>query len=131
MGRIEEIFSLLGHSARLWIVLYILDHGPTRQVELGQALEDAKVLGQRNVGSGEVSQLVRPLLAAGLLRRDRPRGPIRLANAQQIRHLISIASAVSVAVADDSSEEAGKRHSELMRRMAAGAPAQDADSVER
>ncbi|MFZ1924869.1 MAG: hypothetical protein WAU42_01880 [Solirubrobacteraceae bacterium] len=113
----EEIFAALAHSTRLWLVLYLMEHGPTRQVELGRALERAGIL-ERSVGSGEMSQLVRPLLAAGLVVRDRPRGPLYLTKSQQIQRLITTASAISVAATSDSNDEAKQRHAQLMRGVA-------------
>lgn len=112
----EKIFAALGHSTRLWIVVYLAANGPMRQVDL------LKALGQSSVTAGEMSagsltHLMRPLFDAGLVARDRPRGPLRLVHDEQTRRLLATASALAVAATSESSTEAQRRHAALMRAI--------------
>ena len=64
-----------------------------------------------------MSNLVAPLLSAGLLLREGRRGPLRLSNPEQIRRLITLASALSVAGATETSRAANAQHAQLMRAI--------------
>jgi hypothetical protein len=117
----EKIFAALGHEARLWLVLYLVEHGPTKQVDLGRALENAGMLG-RKVGSGDMTQFLQPVIAAGLVNRDRARGPLYVTETQQIQRMIATASALAVATTTDLSVDARERHARLMQRLATEVP---------
>lgn len=117
----EKIFDALGHEARLWLVVYLLDHGPTKQVDLGRALEGAGILG-RKVGSGDMHQFLQPLVAAGLVDRDRARGPLYVTETLQVQRMIATASALAVATTTDSNDDARERHLRLMQRLAKEVP---------
>lgn len=111
----EKIFSALANPDRLWIVMYLAAQGPTRQKDLGIAL--AKAQQRPEIKSGPLSILVSPLLAAGLLRKDGRRGALRLSNPEQVRRLITLASAISVATANESSQAANAQHAQFMRTI--------------
>ncbi|MGA2469624.1 MAG: hypothetical protein ABSG64_02910 [Solirubrobacteraceae bacterium] len=112
----DDIFAALGHPARLWIVIYVASHGPTRQKDLATAIA-ASGLVPTSVNDGATSHLVRPLIASGLLIRDRPRGPLRLRYGDQTVRILTAASAIAVAIAADSSESAGRQHADLLRGL--------------
>jgi len=117
----DKIFHALGHPIRLWVMTYLAANGPSRQVDILNALR-ASDSEAAKVSAGAMTQLLRPLLDAGLVARDRPRGPLSLVQGEQIGRLLTTASALAVATATDSSEDAHRRHSELMRAIASAVP---------
>jgi hypothetical protein len=112
----EKIFRTLGHPLRLWIVMHLAANGPTAQVAIGTALKESEIPGG-DISPGALTNLMRPLLEAGVLARDRPRGPLYLQHDEQIRRLLATASALTVATTSETSDVAHRRHSELMRAI--------------
>ena len=123
----EKIFRALGHPLRLWVVMHLAANGPTAQADLGTSLKESKIPGG-DISPGALSNLMRPLLETGMVARDRPRGPLYLVHDEQIRRLLTTASALAVATTSDTSDAAHRRHSELMRAMSTALDAR-ADST--
>ena len=113
----EPIFAALGHPLRLWVVLYLIAHGPSRQAAILAALNDENVA-QRTLNAGEMTYLLRPLFAAKLLNRATARGPVHLTEPDQTARLLTVASALAVATTEAAGEEAQRAHAQLMRRIA-------------
>jgi hypothetical protein len=111
----ESVFSALANPDRLWIVMYLAAEGPTQAKDVAIAL--AKARHRAEIKSGPMSILVAPLLRAGVLRKDGLRDDLRLSNPEQVRRLITLASAISVATANESSQAANAQHAQLMRTI--------------
>ncbi len=101
----ERLLAALGQKDRLRIVVRLLSDGPARQVELQAYLADQR---GTPVNPGEVSALVKPLLEAGILRRERARGPIEVADREQLARLLTTAHAMAEAIS-------GARDTDIMR----------------
>ncbi len=112
----EKLFSALAHADRLWVVIYLAAEGPQRQKDLIAALHGTDPT-RRPIGSGAMSNLVRPLVDAGVLRRDGRNGELRLANPEQVGRLLTLASSLSVARTGESSRKADEQHAHLMRAV--------------
>lgn len=112
----EKLFSALAHADRLWVVIYLAAEGPKRQKALIAALHDTDPT-RRPIGSGAMSNLVHPLVEAGLLQRDGRNGELRLANPEQVGRLLTLASSLSVARTGESSRKADELHARLMRAI--------------
>jgi hypothetical protein len=112
----EKVFSALSNADRLWVVMYLAAEGPQRQKDLIAALHDADPT-RRARNGGSMSNLVTPLVDAGILRRDGPKGELRLANPEQVRRLLALTSAISTATAAESSQRADEQHARLMRTI--------------
>jgi hypothetical protein len=115
----EKLFEALGNPSRLWVIRYLVANGPTKQIELARAFAEAGLSPSSEVNGGAMSHIVKPLISAGLIHRPRrnSREPLRLRHEEQTRRLLSIASALDVAVADDSQQAANKAHAQLMRDL--------------
>jgi hypothetical protein len=112
----EKLFKALSNRDALWVVLYLAAEGARRQTDLIDALHDARP-GRPARNSGSMSNLVAPLLRAGIVRKNEETEELRLANPEQIRQLLAVASALSVATADESSRQADQQHAHLMRAI--------------
>jgi hypothetical protein len=124
----DKIFDALGHPLRLWILKYLASNGPTRQTDLAKAIA-ASGLGPSVANDGATSHLVRPLIEARLVMRDRARGPLRLRYEEQTARLLAIASALAVAIASDSRDAADASHSELIRGLTTAVEEASADKT--
>jgi hypothetical protein len=125
----EKVFKALSNRDALWIVLYLVAEGPHRQGDLIGALHDARP-GRSARNSGSMSNLVAPLLRAGIVQKDEHTEELRLANPEQIRRLLTLASALSAATAAESNREADEQHARLMRAITqASAPHSDEASA--
>jgi DNA-binding transcriptional ArsR family regulator len=109
----ESLLAALGHRDRLRILLWLVS-GPMRQVELVRRLETQR---RRVVNPGEVSALLKPLFAAGMLTRDRPRGPIAVVQREQLVRLLQSAAALSLAQAESEHAEVANDSAELRRAV--------------
>lgn len=109
----EKLFKALSNRDALWVVLYLAADGPQRQTDLIAALHDARP-GRPARSSGSMSNLVGPLMRAGIVHKDENE-ELRLANPEQVRRLLTLASAISVATAAESNREADEKHASLMR----------------
>jgi hypothetical protein len=112
----EKLFKALSNRDALWIVLYLVAEGPHRQGDLIGALHDARP-GRPARNSGSMSNLVAPLLRAGIVHKDEQTEELRLANPEQVLRLLTLASALSVATTAQSSHEADEQHARLMRAI--------------
>jgi len=113
--RMEKLFKALSNPDALWVVMYLAARGPQRQTDLIGELHDARP--ERPVrNSGSMSNLVAPLMRAGIVHKDENED-LRLANPEQVRRLLTLASAISVATAAESSREADEQHARLMRAI--------------
>jgi hypothetical protein len=112
----EKLFKALSNRDALWVVLYLAAEGPRRQTDLIDALHDARP-GRPARNSGSMSNLVAPLLRAGIVHKNEETEELRLASPEQIRRLLALASALSVATADESSRKADRQHARLMRAI--------------
>ena len=112
----EKLFKSLSNRDALWVVMYLIAEGPRRQADLIDALHDARPSRPAR-NSGSMSNLVAPLLHAGIVDRDEQTEELRVANQEQIRRLLTLASAVAVATADESSREADEQHARLMEAI--------------
>ena len=112
----EKLFKALSNRDALWVVLYLAAEGPHRQAELIDALHCAH-RGRPARNSGSMSNLVAPLLRAGIVEKDERGEQLRLANPEQVRRLLTPASAISATTAAEASREANELHARLMRAI--------------
>jgi hypothetical protein len=112
----EKLFKALSNRDALWIVVYLAAKGPQRQKDLIAELH-ADRPGQPARNSGSMSNLVAPLIRAGIVEREDQCSELRLASPEQTRRLLTLASAISVATAAESSREADAQHASLMRAI--------------
>lgn len=115
----EELFAHLGIPARLWVIQYLVAHGPTKQADLARAFARTDLSGSSEPNPGAMSQTVRPLIQHGLIGRTgrRKRDPLVLRYEAQTRQLLSTASALTVAITSDAHASASQSHGELMRDL--------------
>jgi hypothetical protein len=113
---VERLLSALGQKDRLRIVLWLIEGGPARQVEICQRLAIHR---NRPVNPGEVSALLKPLLESGILvrERERPRGPIDIRDRQQLVRLLQTAAELSLGHAQSSHSDAENDSDELRRAI--------------
>jgi DNA-binding PadR family transcriptional regulator len=110
----EKVLAALAQPDRLGMVLWLIKHGPARQVELLRALEtERKAL----VNPGAVTALLRPLLASGLLVRDRSRGPIYVQDREQTLNLLRAAAVIASKRVDADKAQANDSFDALRRAM--------------
>lgn len=106
--------SALGHEDRLGIVLWLLDHGPARQVEILEAVQRDR---RRSINPGTITALLKPLLDSGVLVRDRPREPISVSDPERIVELLQSAALVATKQADTGKRRADSRFKTLRRKL--------------
>lgn len=110
----EAVLAALGQPDRLGIVLWLIEHGPARQVELLQVLERNR---NTTVNPGTAATLIRPLIDAGVLVRDRPRGPLYLRDRERTIDVLKAAAAISADSADSGKKRAEAVFDELRRAI--------------
>jgi DNA-binding HxlR family transcriptional regulator len=93
----EELLAALGHRGRLTVVMFLLAHGPARQVEIRNRLEQ---LWGHSVNPGTVTALLKPLFEHGVVIRQGSRGPssrapIEIRDPQRVTALLQVAAAMS------------------------------------
>jgi hypothetical protein len=124
----EQLFKALSNRDALWVVMYLAAEGPRRQTDLIDALRDSRP-GRPARNSGSMSNLVAPLLRAGVLEKDKQSDELKLASRDQVRRLLTLASAIAVARTSESSREADEQHAELMRAITQASPTRDEAST--
>lgn len=99
----ESLLKTLADRDRLIILLWLLEGGPKRQVELARrmSLERGEA-----VNPGEISALVKPLVAEHILTRARKRGPLQIRDSGQLIRLLQAAAALSADVAQTGQKDA-------------------------
>ena len=90
---LARTLAALGHVERLKIVLWLLEHGSARQVEILKMIEADRKEGSLN--PGVAAGLLRPLFDAGIVVRPRARGPISLRDREATIRLLQAASAIA------------------------------------
>jgi hypothetical protein len=95
-------------------VVWLLGHGPARQVEIIERLERRR---GRAVNPGTVAALVKPLLDVGILVRDRPRGPIAIRDRQQLAKLLQASMALTGGNGELDRAETERDSDELRRAL--------------
>jgi hypothetical protein len=108
----DKLLSALGDRDRLLILIWLLEDGPKRQVEIVTQLSAER---KEAVNPGEVSALVKPLIAERLLVRARKRGPLQIRDRAQLVRLLQAAAALSLDVAQ-AGQEAVDDVSDRLRR---------------
>jgi predicted transcriptional regulator len=108
----ERLFKALAHKDRLWIVQRVAANGPTKQKDLALALGES---GRKRPNRGTMSAWIKELADAGLVEHDGQQDSVRLTNDEQVGRLLTLASALTVAVTTKAQEAAEARHSELIR----------------
>jgi hypothetical protein len=116
---VEKVLSALGHPDRLGIVLWLMEHGPVRQVEILGALEGIR---GETVNPGAVTALLKPLFESGILERARPRAPIAVRDPTQTAIVLKAAAAIGGEHADDRKRDADGDFEALRRALIAQAP---------
>jgi hypothetical protein len=112
---LERLFSALANKDRLWIVQRLALDGPTRQKDLMAALRRRQPDRKALKNSGVMSKWIKELVDASLVRHDGQQDAVCLTNDEQVRRLLALASALTVAATTEAQEAAEARHSELMR----------------
>jgi len=120
---VEQVLAALGHADRIGVDLWLLEHGPKRQVEILGAIE--KERGQ-SVNSGAVTFLIKPLLDAGVLQRDRPRGPIAVRDPDRTVAILRAAASIADEHADVGKRRAATDFENLRRALIREAPEEEA-----
>ena len=110
----ETVLAALGQPDRLGIVLWLIKHDSARQVELLQVLERNR---GEAVNAGTVAALIKPLIDAGVLVRDRPRGPLYLRDRARTIQLLQAAAAISGDTADAGKKKADAVFDDLRRAL--------------
>lgn len=111
----ERLFKVIAHKDRLWIVRYLLAHGPTRQKDLRAALA---ATGRERLNDGMVSNWVGELADVGLVQApERKQDPVCLANVEQVGGLLAIASALRLSATAAAHAEAAEQHAEVRRSV--------------
>jgi DNA-binding transcriptional ArsR family regulator len=121
----EKLLSALGHKDRLRIVVWLIEGGAARQVEICQRLASYR---KKPVNPGEVSALLRPLLDTGILIRERPRGPIAIRDPQQLVRLLQATAGLSLTHAESGHSHAESDSDELRRALFRQIPESDTGS---
>jgi DNA-binding PadR family transcriptional regulator len=111
---VEKLLSALGQRDRLLVVVWLLRTGPMRQVEIQRRLAEHR---GKPVNPGEVSALLKPLLDAGIVVRERARSPIAVRDRQQVARLLQAAAALSRAHAEANRASAESDSDELRRAL--------------
>jgi hypothetical protein len=113
---VERLLGALANHSRLQILVWLLDRGPMRQVDIRAELEQARA---SPVNPGEVSGLLKPLLEQRILVRaaGQSRGPISVRDPQQLTRLLQAAAALDVGTAQEQYESAKAREDELRRAL--------------
>lgn len=110
----ERVLAALAQRDRIGIVLWLIKNGPARQVELLEVVEADR---RGPVNPGTVTALLKPLLEAGLLVRDRPRGPISVKDPAQTMMLLRTAASINVDRVDEDKAHAERGFDSLRRAV--------------
>jgi DNA-binding PadR family transcriptional regulator len=121
----EKVLAALSQPDRVGIVLWLIKHGPARQIELLELLEAER---GGPVNPGTVSALLRPLLESGLLVRDRARGPIYVRDRDRTVELLQAAAAITSTRVDIDKAQAESTFDALRRAIFRVSPGAEADS---
>jgi hypothetical protein len=124
----ERLFKALANRDALWIVVYLAARGPQQQKDLIAALHAARP-GQPERNSGSMSNLVAPLIRAGIVERGTQTSALQLARPEQARRLLTLAAAMAVATTAEASQEADQQHASLMRAITQASDANAAGSA--
>jgi hypothetical protein len=108
----DRLLNTLADPDRLLILIWLLEEGPKRQVEIVEQLAGER---KETVNPGEVSAIVKPLIAERILARDRKRGPLQVRDPAQLVRLLQAAAALSLDVAQ-AGQEAADDVSDRLRR---------------
>jgi hypothetical protein len=116
----EQVLSALGRADRVSVVIWLLKHGPARQVEIQKALSEERGV---KVNSGALTPILRPLLDAGILERQRPRGPISIRDAPRIATILREAALIAHDRAEAGRSRASADFEDLRDALIRAAPA--------
>jgi hypothetical protein len=119
----ETLLAALAHRERLRVVIWLIAHGPARQVEILRYLETHRHV---PVNPGEVSALLKPLFAANVLRRSGARGPIEITEADELVRLLQVVASLSVTLSEAAPQSAKESSDELRRAILRELPVADA-----
>jgi DNA-binding transcriptional ArsR family regulator len=122
---VERLLAALAHRDRLSIIVWLIEHGPARQVEI---LEYLAARRGSTLNPGVATILLKPLFEAGVVSRERPRGPIAIRDRERLVQLLQVASAMTVEYASTSREDADEDFEKLRRALLQAVPEADAGS---
>lgn len=102
----DKLLATLGHPLRLGIVEFLLTSPPISQEQLRADLRQDK---------GTMSKALGPLLAEGVVRRDRARGPLYIPDASRTRALLQAAADLAEVITAERAREAAEQAQRLRR----------------
>jgi DNA-binding transcriptional ArsR family regulator len=111
--RMDELLRAIADSRRIEILVILLRE-PMTQARLADALSTRE---ERRLNPGTVSAAIQPLLRAGLIHRDRPRGPLFVPHAAHVRNLLQTAARLVITINREEDLRTGLGTSELRRLL--------------
>lgn len=110
----DKLLGALADRDRLRILMWILQGGPKRQVDIGVQLSAERGV---EVNPGTVSALVKPLIAERVLVRSGKRGPLEIRDRTQLVRFLQAAAAMSKDSAHEDQADADELFDQLRRAV--------------